>query len=225
MMQFGSTSSQSNPSKKSPSRRKLPLGPGLWWVCWLTLLTLVVFIIGCGGPSKPTGSKGEMPQANAPSPEPSDAAGDASVPAELGGPGFKGAGWTTVDTGPLGDPAAKPGGVILSHVPAWPENLRTYGTGANTFLNSIIESLCFESLCAMHPETLETIPNLASHWKISEDNMKFTFRIDPRARWSGGKPGVADDVLSTLRLMRDDTRVDPNKRVRLSVVNGSKGRC
>ena len=222
MMQFGSTSSQSNPSKKSPSRRKLPLGPGLCWVCWLTLLTLVGFIIGCGGPSKPTGSKGEMPQANAPSPEPSDAAGDASVPAELGGPGFKGAGWTTVDTGPLGDPAAKPGGVILSHVPAWPENLRTYGTGANTFLNSIIESLCFESLCAMHPETLETIPNLASHWKISEDNMKFTFRIDPRARGSDGKPVGADDVLATFRLIMDDTLVDPNNKVPLSVMNEPK---
>lgn len=222
MMLFGSSPSRDNPSKKAPSRGKLPLGPGLCWVCWLTLLTLVGFVIGCGGPSKPTATTTDKSQTHSSSKEGSDTTGDPSVPAELGGPGFKGEGWTTVDSGPLGDTAAKPGGAILSHVQAWPENLRTYGTGANTFLNSIIESLCFESLCSMHPETLKTIPNLASHWKISEDNMKFTFRIDPRAQWSDGKPVVADDVLATFRLIMDDTLIDPNNKVPLSVMNEPK---
>ncbi|MCE9552362.1 MAG: extracellular solute-binding protein [Planctomycetes bacterium] len=239
MMSFGSPPSRDNPSKQPPLRGKLPLGPGMCWVCWLTLLTLVGFIIGCGGPSKPSDSPSK-PTATTPkveeappveqfvSTEPLPTVekefpqGDTSVPAEQGGPGFKGEGWETANPGPLGAAGAKRGGLIVSYIPSWPENLRVYGTGNNTFLNSIIEGLCYESLCGMHPETLETIPSLASHWKVSEDKMKFTFRINPLAHWSDGKPVVAEDVAATYRLIMDDTLVDPMNKVVISVMDEPK---
>ena len=90
-----------------------------------------------------------------------------------------------------------------------------YGTGANTYLNSIIGDLLYESLLQLHPETLEFVPGLASHWKISEDQMTFTFRINPRARWSDGKPVTADDILATWKLTMDETLIDPMTRTNM----------
>ena len=135
--------------------------------------------------------------------------GDPSIPAELGGPGFVGEGWETASPGAIGDPSARKGGVISSSIPNWPDNLRRFGTGSNTWLNYLIRDLCYESLCGVHPMTLETIPGLASHWQVSDDNMTFRFRIDPRAHWSDGKPVVADDWIATYRLINDDTLIDP----------------
>lgn len=135
--------------------------------------------------------------------------GDPSVPAELGGPGFTGEGWTTATPERLGDPAAVKGGTMLSHMPAWPDNLRVYGIKSNTFMNSIVEGLCYGSLLSLHPQTMEFIPDLATHWKISEDKMIFSFRINPKAHWSDGTPVTADDVRATYRLIADDTLLDP----------------
>ena len=135
--------------------------------------------------------------------------GDTSVAAELGGPGFTGDGWTTSDPGRIGDPRAVKGGTILSNVPAWPDNLRMYGTRSNTSLNYLIRDLCYESLLETHPGTLEFMPRLASHWKISDDKMTFTFRIDPKAHWSDGKAVTADDIIATYRLIADDTLLAP----------------
>ena len=136
--------------------------------------------------------------------------GDPSVKPADGGPGFEGGGeWQTADVGRIGSPDAVRGGVISSYTPSWPENLRRFGTGSNTWLNYAIRDLCYEGLCGMHPETLETTPGLASHWQISEDKMTFRFRINPKAHWSDGKPVVAQDWIATYQLVNDDSLVDP----------------
>ncbi len=135
--------------------------------------------------------------------------GDASVPPEQGGPGFTGEGWQTASPGRLGDPDARQGGMLTSFTYSWPENVRVYGTGANTYLNSIIQSLCYETLLSLHPNTLEPIPALATHWQIEEDETLFRFRLNPKAYWSDGKPVTSDDVIATYRLIADDTLVDP----------------
>ena len=135
--------------------------------------------------------------------------GDSSIPAEEGGPGFSGEGWTTADPGVIGDPRAVKGGVISSSIRDWPENLRAYGTGSNTWLNYTVRDLCYESLCEIHPITLEVIPSLATHWQIADDDMTFRFRINPRAHWSDGKPVVAQDWVATYRLLNDDTLIEP----------------
>ena len=135
--------------------------------------------------------------------------GDPAVPAEEGGPGFSGEGWETATPGPLGDPRALKGGVITSNMPNWPENLRMYGTGSNTWLNYLVRDLCYMSLCRIDPVTLEVLPGLATHWQILDDNMTFRFRLNPRAHWSDGKPVVAEDWVATYRLINDDTLIDP----------------
>ncbi len=108
-----------------------------------------------------------------------------------------------------GSSQGKKGGTMLTSIPNWPENLRVYGTGANTYLNAIIQSLCYETLCTIDENTLEFQPGLAKEWTISDDKMKFTFKMDERAVWSDGKPVTAKDVVATYKLLTDDTLIDP----------------
>ncbi len=133
-----------------------------------------------------------------------------------GGASFKGVGWTTANPGPLGDPKAVRGGTMLTNMPDWPENLRVYGIASNTYLNSIVEGLCYESLLSMNPNTLEFVPSLASHWKISDDKLRFSFRLDPRAKWSDGSPVTTADVMATFNLIMDETLQEPMARELLS---------
>jgi len=173
-------------------------------------------LAGCSGSSSPPKTAAANGGAVVEHPE-----GDPSVPPELGGPGFTGEGWTTNNPAPLGDPSAVRGGTMLTNMPNWPENLRVYGTGSNTYFNSIVGSLCYESLCGIDPNTLEFVPNLATHWKISDDKMKFEFRINPKAHWSDGKPVTAQDVVATYRLIMDETLIDPMGRESMSRRTGA----
>ncbi len=175
---------------------------------WLLAITL--FVMGCSGSPGPTtngsNGKGNGGEGDVKVEFPD---GDPSVSAEDGGPGFTGEGWETAETEPIGDPRAVKGGAMLSHILTWPDNLRMYGTKSNTQFNYLVRDLMYESLLGIDPRNLNFMPGLASHWKISEDKMKFTFRINPKAHWSDGKPVVADDVIATYRLINDDTLLDP----------------
>ena len=46
-------------------------------------------------------------------------------------------------------------------------------------------------------------PDLAAHYTISPDGLRYTFSLDPRAHWQDGEAVTAGDVLFTARLMRD----------------------
>ncbi len=129
---------------------------------------------------------------------------DPSVSAELGGAGFKGDGWETkTNYNLLGDSNAVKGGNFTLSVPDFPNTLRTQGKDANTTVNFMMENMMYESLLQQDPVTEEYIPMLATHWKISDDKMTFTFRIDPNARWADGKPVTSEDVIATWKLLTD----------------------
>ncbi|MDH3718653.1 MAG: extracellular solute-binding protein [Planctomycetota bacterium] len=174
------------------------------------LVALSLFVglsVGCGGPQ----SRNDRESGAAVAVNTQQAAGDfetskSAPPIEVQ---LDGKPWTTSEPGPLGDPRAVRGGTMKTNVPNWPATLRIYGKASNTFLNSIVEGMCYESLCAFHPVTLETIPQLATHWHISDDKMTFRFKLNPRARWSDGKPVTTDDVLATYDLLMDDTLIAP----------------
>src|SRR5262245_47817392 len=144
-----------------------------------------------------------------------DAGADPSVPAEQGGRGFTGEGWqTNTDFDLIGDPRAIKGGVLRDYIIDFPSTLRTRGPEANTALNyNVVLPLVYESLVGMHSTTLEFMPSLASHWQISSDRMTYRFRIDPNARWSDGKPVVADDVVATWALSMDKGLQDPSAQL------------
>ncbi|MFC1679231.1 extracellular solute-binding protein [Elusimicrobiota bacterium] len=119
-------------------------------------------------------------------------------------------GWTTNTDFPLlGDPQALKGGSLKSHWPSYPPTLRTEGPNSNLSTTRSIHGLIYESMLALHPETLEYVPVLASHWKMSEDKRKFWFKINPKASWADGSPVTAEDVVATWEwLARKDIK-DP----------------
>lgn len=137
-------------------------------------------------------------------------AGDPEVPAELGGPGFTGEGWTTNPTFPeMGRADVPQGGSLRAARPDWPATLRMLGKDWNTDLAYQIRALCYESLLMRHPVTTEPIPLLATHWQISEDRMTFRFRLNPEARFSNGEEVTAEDVVASYRIRMDPQTLDP----------------
>ncbi len=143
-----------------------------------------------------------------------DTKGDPSVPPELGGPGFTGEGWTTrMEISSLGNPDAPKGGEIVMRTPDWPATLRMAGKDWNSTLNSHIGSLVYDTLLSLDPVTLEFVPHLATHWQIAEDGSKYRFRLNPEARWSDGKPVVAEDVVASYRLRMDPTLLEPSNQL------------
>ena len=129
---------------------------------------------------------------------------DPSISAELGGDGFTGEGWETkADYNLLGTPEAVKGGSIVMSIPDFPSTLRTEGKDANSYLNRIAQQIMYEPLLQLDPVEDVFIPSLATHWKISEDKMKFTYRINPDARWADGKRVTSADIIATWKLQVD----------------------
>lgn len=119
-------------------------------------------------------------------------------------------GFQTVKPYALGDPRAVKGGAITTYVLEFPQNLRRMGKESNTWLNYTIADLCYQGLLTLDPNTLEFIPMLASEWKVSEDKQTFTFKINPDAKWSDGKPVVAADIVASWKIRMDETLLAPS---------------
>ena len=64
-------------------------------------------------------------------------------------------------------------------------------------------SYIFESLLAQDKITYELIPSLAGLPEISADNLTYTFAINKNAKFSDGKPVTANDVVFTLKTIKN----------------------
>ncbi len=142
------------------------------------------------------------------------------VKAELGGAGFEdiaselGFSTNSVATDKLhlyGSSEAKTGGSITSITTRFPLTMRPGLFGQNTTYteNDMISKLCYQYLMEIDHVTMGFLPQLASHWKISEDRMTYTYRIDPRARFADGSQVTAEDVAASWRLIVDDSMLLP----------------
>ncbi len=143
---------------------------------------------------------------------------DPSVPDSLGGNGFEklaeAQGFSTYAIKPeemkyFGSDKAVKGGQITIGEMTFPTTFRPEGQGSSLVVNTEIKGYVYETLLGTHPVTREYVPALASHWKVSPDKKTFTFRIDPNARWSDGKPVVAEDVVASWKLMVDPGLLEP----------------
>ena len=120
--------------------------------------------------------------------------------------------WTTNTTfEPLGSPDAVHGGKLRTSIPIFLPTLRNDGPNSNLTTITDIYALTHDRLLVIHPETLEWIPSLASHWIIekNEDHQVFWFRIDERARFSDGTKVTADDILASFEHIMDPDIKDP----------------
>jgi len=133
------------------------------------------------------------------------------VPPELGGAGFAAwlgetgdTSWQSAQATLSGDPDAVKGGKLRMAMSEFPPTLRNVGKDSNNAFITSVSGLVYESLLTLDSNTLEIVSSLATHWKISEDKMTFSFRLDPAARWADGEPVTADDVVATWRLLVDE---------------------
>ena len=188
--------------------------------CFLSLLVFLL-ISGCSSRSGDESSAGSTPGPTVnttpvslnkddypvfPAP---DAGADPSVPAEMGGRGFKGEGWeTNTNFDLIGDPRAVKGGTLRDHMISFPGTLRMAGPEWNSEDNYVINALVYETLLTLHPSTLQYIPALATHWKIDPDKLTYRFRIDPNARYSDGTPVTSEDFIATWKFLTDKSLQD-----------------
>ncbi len=57
----------------------------------------------------------------------------------------------------------------------------------------------FEGLTDLDPATLAPVPAVARSWETSPDGRRWTFHLDPAAKWSDGQPVTAQDVVDSWR--------------------------
>lgn len=71
--------------------------------------------------------------------------------------------------------------------------------------STVIRSI-FEGLCADHPEDdVALLPGVAESWEPNERADQWTFRLNPRAKWSDGQPLLASDfVFAYERMLHPD---------------------
>ncbi len=98
---------------------------------------------------------------------------------------------------PLASPAAVVGGEMSIYVGEYPKSFNYY-LDQNTFSAELFGAM-YESLLTQNPVSLDFEPGLAEAWAIAGDKKTFTFRLDPKARWSDGRPVTAGDVLWTFQ--------------------------
>lgn len=109
--------------------------------------------------------------------------------------------WETNDDEEIfASPNAKKGGTFNQFITSFPLTLRTTGPDSNSsFRPYLLDSL--PGLVEMHPNSLEWIPGLATHWAYGDDGKTVYYRINPAAVWSDGKPITADDFVFTREFM------------------------
>lgn len=147
---------------------------------------------------------------------------DPSVPDSLGGNGFEKIadkmGFVTYtpkeeELKYFGDSRATKGGKVTTIISRFPFNFLPFGRNSHLTENQIICGFVYETLLGSHPITRDYVPSLATHWKISPDKLTYTFRLDPRARFSDGTPLTTKDVVATFKLMMDETILDPSQQL------------
>ena len=117
--------------------------------------------------------------------------------------------WLTNDSDPLyASPQAKKGGTFRVAIKSFPLTFRTVGPDSNTtFRGAILGNQL--SLIGLHPNTMNILPELATHWAYGKDKKTMYFKLNPLAHWSDGKPVTAHDIAFTLEFMRSKKIVAP----------------
>ncbi|MEW6260818.1 MAG: extracellular solute-binding protein [Thermodesulfobacteriota bacterium] len=117
--------------------------------------------------------------------------------------------WQTNTTDPVfASPEAVKGGTLHLALLSFPMTFRTVGPDSNgSFRSAILDNQL--ALIDIHPNTLNVVPQLATHWAYGKDKKTMYFKLHPNARWSDGEPVKADDYVFTLEFMRSPHIVAP----------------
>ncbi len=93
----------------------------------------------------------------------------------------------------VGDPRARKGGrVRLSNVGPFPSDWLAFGSPTPQFFHYSLFTMVEVPLVGIHPVTRREIPGVAEAW--ARQGRDVWFRLNPRARYSNGRPVRAADV-------------------------------
>lgn len=107
------------------------------------------------------------------------------------------------DLAPFADPAAKKGGTFTNFISDFPRTLRTIGPDATGGIRQYLLDYVEPYLVQEHPSLPgRAIPGLAAQWSVSPEAKTVYYRINPRARWSDGRPVTTDDVVFSFYFYR-----------------------
>ena len=102
----------------------------------------------------------------------------------------------------IGSPKAVKGGTSYGTIQDFPRTLRTIGPDSNGSFRTLLLDDVAVLIAHRHPNIDEIGPNgfryiagLAKEWAIDKGSQTVYIRIDPKARWSDGKPITSDDFL------------------------------
>lgn len=119
--------------------------------------------------------------------------------------------WLTNDKDPVfASPKAKKGGIFRDALSNFPLTFRTVGPDSN--LSSGFRSAVSGNqygLIGLHPNTMNIIPEIATHWAFGKDKKTMYFKLNPKAVWSDGHPVTAEDFEYTLEFMRSPYIIAP----------------
>ncbi len=122
---------------------------------------------------------------------------------------FPPSGWVEKPN-PIASPYAERGGTLRFSASQSPKSLNYY-IDSNSYTYMMF-AMMYETLLSSDPLTLSETPRLACRWTISDDKLTYTFKIDPKARWSDGKPVTAADVKWTFdTIMNPENPTGPHK--------------
>ncbi|MCC5839745.1 MAG: ABC transporter substrate-binding protein [Opitutales bacterium] len=105
--------------------------------------------------------------------------------------------WTRNDHLPeIGSPKAIRGGTYRARIQDFPRTLRLYGPDSNSSFRPFLLDDIAIRLGHLHPNNPgdhEYYPGLALEWAPDPDTRTVYIRLDPKARWSDGKPVTTED--------------------------------
>ena len=115
---------------------------------------------------------------------------------------------------PVANKDARPCGAITLWGSAMPKSFNMW-EDYNSFSAELM-GMMFEPLVSLHTTEDREVGILADSWTVGEDGKTFTFHVDPRARWSDGKPVTAEDVQYYYDVIMDEKNLTPIFKVGLS---------
>lgn len=107
---------------------------------------------------------------------------------------------TAVATEAQGDERPTPGGTLLRRLEVDVVTLNP--VLATSRYDRLVDNYLFTPLIYLD-KNLQPLPGVAESWEVSADGRTYTFRLNPKATFSDGKPVTARDVLFTLRKIVD----------------------
>lgn len=117
--------------------------------------------------------------------------------------------WLTNDTDPVfASEEAQKGGTFHDAILSFPMTFRMVGPDSNGSFAGVLRSNSF-GLIGIHPNTMNIIPEIATHWAFGRDKKTMYFKLNPDVRWSDGHPVTAHDFTYTLEFMRSPHIIAP----------------